>query len=79
MLREAMASFSDEVTAKSRQAFEEWLSANELGLAFDELVGALIEQAIAVSTTDLERLEALAERFELSDRAWRAGLIVTST
>jgi hypothetical protein len=78
LLREVLAMLPGRLPAEDRAAVERYLGMNELGVAFDHMVGALVAEEIVITPDDVERLAALAHRFGLPEREWRTGLVVSS-
>jgi hypothetical protein len=70
LLRELAAARSQELTADDIEAFEGYLSVNELGLAFDVLTDGALRQRAGLSREHFELFDTIARRFDLDDTEW---------
>jgi len=62
----------DRLPRQDRTWIAEFIDANELGLALDQMAGALAEDDQAVSPEERSDMLALAERMEMGDQVSRA-------
>jgi hypothetical protein len=75
MLRELVSMLPAKLAPSDQQLFEDYLAANELGLAFDVITSTLVEHEVSISRDEFARLEALAKRMELKPAEWHLDLI----